>query len=135
MSVMNTYVQRERTYGGGKTIWYSIDEKYPVGGSISVEGYKPGDLVPAGSMVAISTLGGKAEIVKSTDTEKLSKVVGLTESDIFVPEGVVAITTAIVTKGQIEGNPLTDVPAEARAKMPGITFVDRIEKEGELDNE
>ena len=45
-----------------------------------------------------------------------------------MPEGVVAITTAIVTKGQIEGNPLTDVPAEARANMPGITFVDRIEK-------
>lgn len=129
MSIMNTYVQGTKSYGGGKTVWYSIDEKYPVGGTVDISTYKEGDLIPAGSMVALSTLGGKAEIVKSTDTEKLEKVVGLTESDIYVPKDMIAMTTAIVTKGQVEASFIPVVPMAVRAKLFGISFVDRFEVE------
>lgn len=132
MSIMNTYVGGTKSYGGGKTVWYSIDEKYPVGGTIDISTYKKGDLIPAGSMVAISTLGGKAEIVKKEDKEKLEKVVGLTESDIYVPENMIAMTTAIVTKGQVEASFIPEVPMAVRAKLFGISFVDRFEQKEEI---
>lgn len=129
MSIMNTYVQGRRTYGGGKTVWHTITEKYPVGGSIDVTKYKAGDLVPAGSMVALDVIGGKAEIVTKDDAVKLKDVIGLTQGDIYVPENAVAITTDVVTKGMVEADLIPEVPAEVVAKLSGITFARRFKQE------
>lgn len=138
MSIMNTYVNRSEKYGGGKTVWFAIDEKHPVGGQLDVKKFKVGDLIPAGSMVALGTMGGKAEIVTKDDADKLKSVKGLTESDIFVREGTYAITTAVVTKGQVEADLIPEVPMEVRNRLSGISFIDRVEKqntEGEVGNE
>lgn len=129
MSIMNTYVQGRRTYGGGKTVWHTITEKYPVGGSIDVKKYKAGDLIEAGSMVALDVIGGKAEIVTENDTDKLKDVIGLTQGEIYVPENAVAITTEVVTKGMVEADLIPKVPAEVKAKLSGITFARRFKEE------
>lgn len=129
MSIMNTYVQGRKTYGGGKTVWHTITEKYPVGGSIDVKKYKAGDLIEAGSMVALDVIGGKAEIVTESDTDKLKDVIGLTQGEIYVPENAVAITTEVVTKGMVEADLIPKVPAEVRAKLSGITFARRFKEE------
>jgi|GEM_PF-3262301 len=126
---MNTYVQGRKTYGGGKTVWHTITEKYPVGGSIDVKKYKAGDLIQAGSMVALDVIGGKAEIVTENDTDKLKDVIGLTQGEIYVPENAVAITTEVVTKGMVEADLIPKVPAEVRAKLSGITFARRFKEE------
>lgn len=100
-------------------VWLHVDERYPVGGTLTVT---PNKKIPAGTPVSIDKLGGTVTVI---DTEGVSTAtpVGLLENDVFSDaEGSVA-NVDIVTKGQVL---ISRCPAEAAklaAKLPNITMI------------
>ena len=135
MGIMNTYVYDSLEVGGGRSVWDSIDEKYPKGGRIDISQYEVGDLIPAGSMVILKSAGGLATIVGSEDTDKLEDVNCLLENDIYVRPGTKAITATCVTKGAIYADRLEfEIPKVVEEKLKGgITIIREVEPKEEIE--
>lgn len=134
MGIMNTYVYDSLEVGGGRSVWDSIDEKYPKGGRIDISQYKVGDLIPAGSMVILKSAGGLATIVGSEDVAKLEDVNCLLENDIYIRQGTKAITATCVTKGAIYADRLGfEIPKVVEEKLKGgITIIREVEPKEEI---
>jgi hypothetical protein len=118
----NTIANTSVTVGGGKQVWARVEKVIHFGRLIDLTGRKAGDVIPAGSMVHFDNESDKAEVIKATDTEKLTTVNGLILNDVCIPEGAVFASCAIVTSGKIWAD-ATDVPKTVEAQLPNIEFI------------
>lgn len=124
---LNTYNFGTFKVGGYHTVWCSTLEKYPVGGFLDMDKYPTRPTkIPAGSMVYLSHAGGEAIIVKSTDTDLLDKVNGLTQNDIDLGANTTQATVTVVVKGQIYADYINEVPLSVQKQLSGITFVNLV---------
>lgn len=99
-------------------VWMAVLERYPVSGVITLS---TGDVIPAGSPVAISGIGGEVSVLTSSDSD--SKVcVGFTENDVYSEAGGKA-SVDIVTKGTLCIDRCPDDAEAFIASLPGITVL------------
>lgn len=98
MGSFNTFGKTGKSYGSGKKIWHLIENKFPVGGSVSnLADFPQGNVIPAGSMVILDTVTATAKIVNGIagffSTAKTYAV-----GDMVVYQGVGYKCTTAVTK-------------------------------------
>ena len=99
-------------------VWMAVLERYPVSGVITLSA---GDVIPAGSPVAISGIGGEVSVLTSSDSG--SKVcIGFTENDVYSEAGGKA-SVDIVTKGALCIDRCPDDAEAFIASVPGITVL------------
>ena len=99
-------------------VWMAVLERYPVSGVITLSA---GYVIPAGSPVAISGIGGEVSVLTSSDVG--SKVcVGFTENDVYSEVGGKS-SVDIVTKGTLCIDRCPDDAEAFIASVPGITVL------------
>lgn len=118
----NTINAHTQSIGGSVQVWARIDKKIHFGRKIDVSSLAAGTVIPAGSMVIWDNTTDTATVVKASDASNLSKVNGLIENEIVVPDGCVFASCAIVTAGKIWAD-ATDVPTSVEAQLPMIEFI------------
>lgn len=130
----NTYGSHTQQIGGNsKVVWRKVNAKLQSGGTIALTGYSDGDIIPAGTAVALSAVGGAATVCKTKEAVAAAKTAGatmfgLTENDIVKVQGDTVGTCAVVLDGEIYVNRLGDddaVKAAVAVKelVPGIKFI------------
>lgn len=124
----NTIGAYRAEFGGNFVVWVRVDRVEHFGGNLNVSLYKPGDVIPAGSMAIFDQQANTIEIVKAdAASEKLAKVNGLIYNDIHIPSNPILASGAIVTSGKIyadragaDGIPLA---VENNGHLPMISFM------------
>lgn len=111
--MFNTYGANTKTIGGdSKVIWRKVNGLIQGGGTVSLSDINVGDVIPAGTAVALDVVGGIATICKSADEVTAAKgsntMFGLILNDIHKDEGDVIGTCAVVVDGEIYVNRLAD---------------------------
>lgn len=121
----NTIGSYSAKIGGNFVVWVRVDRVEHFGGNLDVTKYQPGDVIPAGSMAIFDQQANTVEIVKATDTAKLSKVNGLIYNDICIPSNPVLATGAIVTSGKIYADRagVDGIPPSVEPNLPMISFI------------
>lgn len=122
----NTMSQQSHSIGGGNVeCWIDVDKIIHIGRKIDLakQGFKAGDVIPAGSMVHFDNESDYCEVIKAdAGAAKLKTVNGMTLHDVKIVEGTFYASTAIVTSGKCWGD-ATDVPASVEAQLSNIEFV------------
>lgn len=98
-------------------VWQEIDEYYPVGATLKVsETYPAGSVIPAGTPVFVSELGGEATLNGATP-------LGLTQQDVVM--GTQCCTLPIVVRGTILESRVkpTYTAAQKKALAGQILFI------------
>lgn len=98
-------------------VWQEIDEIHPVGATLKVsETYPAGSVIPAGTPISISELGGEATLNGATP-------LGLTQQDVVM--GTQCCTLAIVVRGTILESRVkpTYTAAQKKALAGQILFI------------
>lgn len=121
----NTIGSYSAEIGGNFVVWVRVDRVEHFGGNLDVTKYQPGDVIPAGSMAIFDQQANTIEIVKATDTAKLSKVNGLIYNDICIPSNPVLASGAIVTSGKIyaDRGGVDGIPPSVEPNLPMISFI------------
>lgn len=124
----NTFGTTSAQYGGGKNIWHEVKACYPVGGVVDLTAFSAGDVIPAGSMVALDQATHTAKIVLASDSANLAKVNGLLYNDIVVDAAAKsttgAATATVVYAGEIYADRCAEViPDTVFAKLPQIVAI------------
>lgn len=130
MDSVGAYINKNKVIKPTKNVWFQVDMCYPVGFSVDFSKYKVGDIIPAGSMLVYNYTNDKAEVISAKDIDKLSKVIGLTHSDIYIGKDIIEVTVSCVVKGAICLDVVDEIPTEVINNLRGITFIKTIaEKE------
>ena len=108
----NTFGATSKAQKAGKNVWHEVKGAYPVGGTIDLASYSVGDVIPAGSMVALNQSNHTAEIVKASDASKLASVNGLLYNDIYVDAAAKSATGAATATVVFAGEVYVDRLAE-----------------------
>lgn len=95
-------------FGGNVPVWARIYRRLVSGGYFDLTTTNPytgkrfaaGDLIPAGTMISYEKPGGKLTIVSKTESD-LTKVKGLLDNDVLIPEDCKLATGAVVISGRI----------------------------------
>lgn len=130
----NTYGSNVKTIGGNsKVIWRKVNAKLQSGCTIDLSGYGEGDIIPAGTAVAVSSIGGAATVCKSAAEVATAKtsgatMFGLTENDVVKEKGDTMGTCAVVIDGEIYVSRLSSDDAikaavAVKAETPGIKMI------------
>lgn len=121
----NTIGSYSAEIGGNFVVWVRVDRVEHFGGNLDVTEYQPGDVIPAGSMAIFDQQANTIEIVKATDTAKLSKVNKLTFNDICIPSNPVLATGALVSSGKIYADRagVDGIPPSVEAQLPMISCI------------
>lgn len=121
----NTIGSYSAEIGGNFVVWVRVDRVEHFGGNLDVTMYQPGDVIPAGSMAIFDQQANTIEIVKATDTAKLSKVNKLTFNDICIPSNPVLATAALVSSGKIYADRagIDGIPPSVEPNLPMISFI------------
>lgn len=108
----NTFGKTSNSFGAGKNVWHEVKGQFPVGGVIDLASYAVGDVIPAGSLVALNQSAHTAEIVKASETAKLANVNGLLYNDIYVDAAAKSATGAATATVVYAGEVYVDRLAE-----------------------
>ncbi len=122
----NTIARGTTAIGGGIPVWARVNKCYQGGGWIDTTSLAPGTIIPAGTPVIFQGPGRQVIVVKTTDTDALPKVNGLTFNDVCIPAGVMEATCAGVHDGRIYASRAAGgegLPASLMAQLPAIEFV------------
>lgn len=124
----NTFGTTSDSKSSGKYIWHEVKAVYPVGGTIALTSYNVGDVIPAGSMVALDMANNTAKIVKATDSADLTKVNGLLKEDIVIDAAAKsttgAATATVVHSGEVYASRLAEeIPASVLAQLKNIIAI------------
>jgi hypothetical protein len=118
----NTYGKRSKTIGGSTPVWLEVHGIDRSGGTIDISGLSVGDVIPAGSMCYLDTMGGTLQIIKDTDAADLGKVNGLLFNDVSIEEGDTYATGAVVYSGNVYADRIPPVPDSVKGQLPMIRF-------------
>ena len=122
----NTIGSYSAEIGGNFVVWVRVERVEHFGGNLDVSPYKPGDVIPAGSMAIFDQQANTIEIVKAdAAADKLKKVNGLIFNDICIPSNPVLATGAIVTSGKIYADRAGEdgIPPSVEPNLPMISFI------------
>lgn len=122
----NTIQQGSQSIGGNRVVWSRVRELYQGGGFIDVSKYAPDTVIPAGSMVKFQGAGKEVLVIPNdAESEVLETVNGLVFEDVYMPEGTIHATCAVVRNGRIYADRVGDdgLPASIEGQLPGIEFV------------
>lgn len=122
---LNTIGQHQANLGGNMVVWVRVDRVEHFGGNLDVSKYKPGDVIPAGSMLIFDQIANTIEVVKAADNAKLAKVNGLLYNDVCIPSNPVLASGAIVTSGKIYADRagVDGIPVEVEKNLTMVSFI------------
>ena len=120
-NVMATY---SKTVGGDYPVWIERGSVLQGGALIASADIPDDGIIPEGTMVIFNGIGKAVTIVKSTDTDNLTKVNGLIAYNVVVPKDktLVDATCAVTREGKIFAD-RAGIPASVEALLPMIEFV------------
>lgn len=120
-NVIATYA---KTVGGDYPVWIERGDNLQGGALINAADFPDAGIIPEGTMVIFNGIGKAVTIVKSTDTENLTKVNGLIAYNVVIPKDktLVDATCAITREGKIYAD-RAGIPTSVEALLPKIEFV------------
>lgn len=120
-NVMSTY---SKTVGGDYPVWIERGDNLQGGALINAADFPDTGIIPEGTMVIFNGIGKAVTIVKSTDTDNLTKVNGLIAYNVVIPKDktLVDATCAITREGKIYAD-RAGIPTSVEALLPKIEFV------------
>lgn len=127
--MFNTYGSNSKTYGGGKVVWRTVEEKYPCGATIDISALKVGEMISAGTPVSLKPASHVATVLKDaeavTKANTAKEMFGYVENDVVKEQGDTVGTCAVVIGGQLYADRCENVEAvvAANAYCPKVTLV------------
>ena len=120
-NVIATYA---KTVGGDYPVWIERGDNLQGGALINAADFPDTGIIPEGTMVIFNGIGKAVTIVKSTDTDHLTKVNGLIAYNVVIPKDktLVDATCAITREGKIYAD-RAGIPTSVEALLPKIEFV------------
>lgn len=127
--MFNTYGSKLKSYGGGKVVWRTVEEKYPCGATIDISALAVGEMIKAGTPIALKPASHVATVLKDaaavTTATTAKQLIAYVENDVVKEDGDTIGTCAAVVAGQLYVDRCDEKEAAiaANAYCPKVTLV------------